>query len=169
MRYLSLSKAKLEDFFEVAYLPETNEFDMSPPTDFSSAYTRQLVVYSDEGHISRKANSYFVKKANRQQYRSLLLFNDFVMRSLPPVLGSHVANFRLLRVFSLEKVEVDRRTISGTLFRINLGRVLGSLVYLRYVSVRKTNLLMFPSIQKLVLLQTLKLDIQDNIYFPPWM
>ena len=169
MRDLSLSQAKEEDLYKVIDLREKNYSHLNASVGSRAAATRQLVVYFDEEHTSKPANPSFGKKANQQRYRSMLLFNEFKSRSVPPVFSSDVANFRLLRVFALEEVQFDKQTVSGTLFRINLGRVLGSLVYLRYLSVRKTNLLLLPSIQNLVLLQTLKLDVRNDILFPPWL
>lgn len=96
----------------------------------------------------------------------MLLINKYETRTLSPVLLSHVANFRLLIVFSPEGVHGDGQTIY--VLRIYLGKVLRSLSYLRYLSVRNTILLNFSSVQKLVILQTLKLHIRNDIYFPPW-
>ncbi|XP_063942708.1 probable disease resistance RPP8-like protein 2 [Daucus carota subsp. sativus] len=95
----------------------------------------------------------------------VLFFGVFGPRSLPRALGSHVANFRFLKVFSVEKYT----NFSGAFSHINFGRALGSLVYLRYLSVRGSNLLVFPSMQKLVLLQTLNLDTFEGMYVLPWL
>ncbi|WOG94600.1 hypothetical protein DCAR_0313896 [Daucus carota subsp. sativus] len=164
MRDLSLSQAKAEDFSEVIDLREGNNFHLNPSADFRSDDTRQLVVYYDEEHISKQIKSYFVKKCKQQQYRSMLLFGDGAYTDLPKVVGSHVANFRFLRVFSVENAEVD-----GKLYPRSFVRALGSLVYLRYLSVRNVSLSMIPSIQNMVLLQTLKLDLFRPISIPSWL
>lgn len=93
MRDMALSKAKVEDFYEIIDLREGNDYNLIPCENSRPAYARQLVVYSDVGNMRKKANSYFVKNANQQRYRSMLVFSEFKPRSL------HVANFRLLRVF----------------------------------------------------------------------
>ncbi|WOG94597.1 hypothetical protein DCAR_0313893 [Daucus carota subsp. sativus] len=144
MRDLSLYQAKAEDFFEVLDLRKRNDLHPTPSTDFRSVDTQQLVVYYDEVQISKEIESYFVKKSD-QQYRSMFLLSDGVFTCfrwplLPKVVGSHVANFRFLRVFSLENAKVD-----GILYPRSFVRALGSLLYLRYLSV------------SMVLLQTLKL------------
>ncbi|WOG83441.1 hypothetical protein DCAR_0102616 [Daucus carota subsp. sativus] len=164
MRDLSLFQAKVEDFSEVIDLREGNDFQFNPSADLRSIDSRQLVVYYDEEHISKQSKSYFVKRSNEQQYRSMLLFNDGVFTCLPKVVGSHVANFRFLRVFCMENAEVD-----GILYPRSFVRALGSLVYLRYLSVRNVSLSLIPSIQNMVLLQTLKLDLFRPISIPSWL
>uniref|UniRef100_A0A166CNA2 Uncharacterized protein n=1 Tax=Daucus carota subsp. sativus TaxID=79200 RepID=A0A166CNA2_DAUCS len=163
MRDMSLIQAKAEDFFEVIHFQSGNEFHLKSTTESRSASTR-VVIRLDEEYSSKEANYYFTKKRNEECYRSILLLGKFGARSLPQALGSHVANFRFLKVFSVEHYT----NFSGAFSHINFGRAVGSLVYLRYLSVRDTNLLIFPSLQKLVLLQTLKLDT-DKIYVLPWL
>ncbi|WOG94598.1 hypothetical protein DCAR_0313894 [Daucus carota subsp. sativus] len=169
MRDLSLSQAKEEDFSEVINLREGKDFHLNPSADFRSAETRQLVVYYDEEDISKQMKSYFVKKCKQQQYRSMLLFSEGVFTycwcpRLPKVVGSHVGNFRFLRVFSMENARVE-----GALYRRSFVRALGSLVYLRYLSVRNVWLALIPSIKNMVLLQTLKLDLRLPISIPSWL
>ncbi|XP_074356835.1 putative disease resistance protein RXW24L [Apium graveolens] len=103
---------------------------------------------------------------------------------------SRVAKTRqlLLRVLSLENIRHPQRSVSGAFFGTNIGRVLGSLVYLRYLSLRGSNLITFPWIHNLVLLQTLNLNVPDDnfkspvssndlgklsflrhLYLPPWV
>ncbi|KAL1825714.1 hypothetical protein ACET3Z_012492 [Daucus carota] len=164
MRDLSLSQAKAEDFFEVLDLRKGNDFHLNPSADFRSVDTRQLVVYYDEEHICKQSKSYFVKKCKKQQYRSMLLFGDGVYTDLPKVVGSRVANFRFLRVFSIKNAAVD-----GILYPRSFVRALGSLVYLRYLSVRNVDLLLVPSIKNMVLLQTLRLDPFNRISIPSWL
>ena len=94
----------------------------------------------------------------------MLLFDDGAYTGLPKVVGSHVANFRFLRVFSLENAEVD-----GIIYPRSFVRALGSLVYLRYLSVSNVSLSLIPSIQNMVLLQTLKLDLYGQISIPSWL
>ncbi|XP_074357939.1 putative disease resistance RPP8-like protein 2 [Apium graveolens] len=171
MRDLAISQAEAEDFFKAIELREKTDSRLSALVDSRSSDTRQLVVNFDDGYRStEKGYHYFGKKADQQMCRSLLLLNKVGIRSLPPALGSQqIANFRCLRVLSLE-VQVDIRLIyPWSLSRINLGRVLGSLVYLRYLRVSDVHLVIFPSIQKLMLLETLRLDRQFDIYFPPWL
>ncbi|WOG86306.1 hypothetical protein DCAR_0205508 [Daucus carota subsp. sativus] len=163
MRDMSLIQAKAEDFFEVIHFQSGNEFHLKSTTESRSASTR-VVIRLDEEYSSKEANYYFTKKRNEECYRSILLLGKFGARSLPQALGSHVANFRFLKVFSVEHYT----NFSGAFSHINFGRAVGSLVYLRYLSLRDTNLLIFPSLQKLVLLQTLKLDT-DKIYVLPWL
>nr|XP_017231913.1 PREDICTED: probable disease resistance protein At1g58602 [Daucus carota subsp. sativus] len=163
MRDMSLIQAKAEDFFEVIHFQSGNEFHLKS-ADSRSAYTR-LVIHLDEEYSSKKANYYFSKKGNQKIYRSMLFIGDFGRRSLPRALGSHVGNFRFLKVFSVE----NYTKFSGASSHINFGRALGGLVYLRYLSVRGSNLLVFPSLQKLVLLQTLKFDMLNKIYVLPWL
>ncbi|XP_063942557.1 probable disease resistance protein At1g59620 [Daucus carota subsp. sativus] len=164
MRDMSLLQAKAEDFFEEIHFQSGNEFHLKSTTESRSASTR-VVIHLGEEYSSKKANYYFSKKRNEKCYRSILLLGEFGTRSLPWALGSHVANFRFLKVFSVE----NYTNFSGAFSHINFGRAVGSLVYLRYLSLRDTNLLIFPSLQKLVLLQTLKLDISDKIYVLPWL
>ncbi|XP_074376187.1 putative disease resistance RPP8-like protein 2 [Apium graveolens] len=158
MRDLAISHAEAEEFFKVIDLQTKTDSHLGASADFRYSNTRQLVVHFDDGYKSKKSYHYFGKKANQQRYRSILLLNKVGTRSLPPELGSHIANFRCLRVLSLE-VQIDIRLIySWSLCRINFGRVLGSLVYLRYLRVSDVHLAIFPSIQKLMLLETLRLD-----------
>ncbi|XP_074361218.1 putative disease resistance protein At1g58400 [Apium graveolens] len=163
MRDLSLSQAKANDFFEVVDLREGNDFDPNPSGDLTG-YGRQLAVHYNASHASDQAMSYFVKKTNQQRYRSMILLTKSRAGTLSPVLSAHVFSFKLLRVFSLEAVDFDGDT---PVFK--LGKAIESLVYLRYLSLRNTNLLIFPSVQNLVLLQTLKLDTLGNLVFPPWI
>nr|XP_017234608.1 PREDICTED: probable disease resistance protein RF45 [Daucus carota subsp. sativus] len=164
MRDMSLIQAKAEDFFEVIHFQSGNEFHLKSTTESRSASTR-VVIRLDEEYSSKEANYYFTKKRNQKCYRSILLLCEFGARSLPRALGLHFANFRFLKVFSVE----NYTNFSGAFSHFNVGRALGSLVYLRYLSVRGSNLSVFPSLQKLVLLQTLKLDISDKIYVLPWL
>ncbi|XP_063942483.1 protein RECOGNITION OF PERONOSPORA PARASITICA 7 isoform X1 [Daucus carota subsp. sativus] len=167
MRDLSISQAEAEEFFKVIDLREKKDFHLSPLADFKPSNTRQLVVHFDDGYRGKRSHPYFSKKFNQQKYRSVLLFNELGTRSLPPALGSCIANFRFVRVLSLE--------VAGDVYiccspsGINLGKVLGTLVYLRYLKVSDVRLSIFPSIQKLRLLETLIFDIQFDIYFPPWL
>ncbi|XP_063946239.1 probable disease resistance RPP8-like protein 2 [Daucus carota subsp. sativus] len=167
MRDLSLSQAKAEDFSEVIDLREGSDFHLNPSADFRSVDTRQLVVYYDKERISKQMKSYFVKKCKQQQYRSMLLFGDGAYTDLPKVVRSHVANFRFLRVFSMENAAVD----GGILYPRSFVRALGSLVYLRYLSLRNVilSLIPFPSMQNMVLLQTLILDLSSSIPIPSWL
>ncbi|XP_017240041.1 probable disease resistance protein RF9 [Daucus carota subsp. sativus] len=64
----------------------------------------------------------------------------------------------------MENAEVD-----GILYPRSFVRALGSLVYLRYLSVRNVSLSLMPSIQSMVLLQTLKLDVISLISIPSWL
>ncbi|XP_074357055.1 putative disease resistance RPP8-like protein 4 isoform X1 [Apium graveolens] len=160
MRDLSLSQAKAEDFFKVIDIGEGNDLNLNHFDVSHIGKTRQLVFYQKRGV---EANSYFIKKPRYQQYRSLLLTNVIAeYESQPLRLGSYLANFKLLRVLSLENVTHNRRSVLGTFSGSNIERVLGSLVYLRYLSLKGSNLKTFPSIQKLVLLQTLNLDVSST-------
>ncbi|XP_074361217.1 putative disease resistance protein At1g59620 isoform X2 [Apium graveolens] len=164
MRDLSLSKAKAEEFSVAIDLRDGNDIHQNRSVVSLIAYTRQLVVYYD----GNKANSYFIKKPKYQQNRSLLLTNVITeYESHPLRLGSYFANFKLLRVLSLKNVRHRRRSVLGTFLGTNIERVLGSLVYLRYLSLRGSNLITFPWIDKLVLLQTLNLDVPDDIFESP--
>ncbi|XP_017235075.2 protein RECOGNITION OF PERONOSPORA PARASITICA 7 [Daucus carota subsp. sativus] len=158
MRDLSLSLAKEKHFFEAIDLREENDFHLS-----MFPYTRQL-VNRDWTYRSKQSDSYIVKIPNHQHYRSMLLMQVSDSRSFPPVLGSNTANFRLLRVLALEnvKLRIHAQTVSGNRFGTSIGSVIGSLIYLRYLSARNSNLIILPWIRKLVLLQTLKLD-GDNV------
>ncbi|WOG86307.1 hypothetical protein DCAR_0205509 [Daucus carota subsp. sativus] len=164
MRDMSLIQAKAEDFFEEIHFQSGNEFHLKSTTESRSASTR-VVIRLDEEYSSKEANYYFSKKRNQKCYRSILLLCEFGARSLPRALGLHFANFRFLKVFSVE----NYTNFSGAFSHFNVGRALGSLVYLRYLSVRGSNLLVFPSLQKLMLLQTLKFDTKKKIYVLPWM
>ncbi|XP_074357292.1 putative disease resistance protein RXW24L [Apium graveolens] len=155
MRDLSLSKAKKEEFFEAVDLRGGNEFHQNHSVVSLISNARQLVVYHK---IGKKANSYFTKKPNHQQYRSMLILIVDGYRSRPRRLGSYFANFKLLRVLAIENIRHCRQSVLGTLFGTNIGRVLGSLLYLRYVSLRGSDMDTFPWIHNLVLLQTLKLN-----------
>ncbi|XP_074357729.1 putative disease resistance protein At1g50180 [Apium graveolens] len=161
MRDLCLSKAKKEDFFEAIDLRGRNDFHLPV-----LAYTRQLVVHCHGKYSSKEAKSIISKKRNHQQYRSMLLMNGAECISLKPVLGLHFANFRLLRVLALDNVHLYPQIVSGARFGPSVGRVIGGLIYLRYLSARKSNLMIFPFIQNLVLLQTLKLDGYNDVPYP---
>ncbi|WOG86185.1 hypothetical protein DCAR_0205386 [Daucus carota subsp. sativus] len=143
VRDLSVSQGKAEDFLEAINLQDGSDLHLS-----KFAYTRQLVVHYDDEYRSKK-------KCNHQPYRSSLRMNG---DSLTQILGSHLANFRLLRILDLENIYLDRQTVSGNRFGTSIGRVIGNLVYLRYLNARNSNLIIVPWIQKLVLLQTLKVD-----------
>ncbi|WOG94602.1 hypothetical protein DCAR_0313898 [Daucus carota subsp. sativus] len=154
MRDLSLSQAKTEDFFEVLDLRKGNDVHLNPSADFRSVDTRQL-----------ETNWILLcQEMQATEYRSMLLFSDGFHTDLPKVVGSHVANFRFLRVFSMEYGQVD-----GILYPRSFVRALGSLVYLRYLSVSCVSLSFIPSIQNMVLLQTLKLDVFNTVSIPSWL
>lgn len=78
------------------------------------------------------------------------------------------AHFRLLRVFAPERSEIEG--MYGCLFSINPGNDLGSLVHLRYLSL-KTNFSVVSIHTKLGATATLKLQADEcityRIYFPP--
>ncbi|XP_074356798.1 putative disease resistance protein At1g59620 [Apium graveolens] len=155
MRELSLFQAKAEDFFEKINLQEGNDLHLNSSVVSLIANARQLVVYHDTG---TKASSYITKKPKHLQYRSILLLKvDEHKGRLPRLPSSYLANFKLLRVLALEKTRPGRQSVLGFLCR--MGRVVGSLVYLRYLSLRDSDLETFPWIQNLVLLQTLNLDV----------
>ncbi|XP_074333012.1 putative disease resistance protein At1g59620 [Apium graveolens] len=160
MRDLSLSKAKEGDFFRTVDLEEGNDLNLNRSVVPRVAKTRQLVFYQKKGI---EANFYFTKKPNHQQYRSILLRNVDGHESQPLRLGLYFANFKLLRVLALENVWHSRQSCLGKLFGTNISRVLGSLVYLRYLRLSGSNLKTFPGVQKLVLLQTLNLNLQGFI------
>ncbi|XP_074364724.1 putative disease resistance protein RXW24L [Apium graveolens] len=165
MRDLSLFQAKGEDFFEAIDIGEGNDLNLNHYDVSRVAKTRQLVFY-DKRVV--EANSYFTGKPNHQQYRSILFRNvDREDESQQLRLGLYLANFKLLRVLSLENVTHSRRSVLGTFSGTNIGRVLGSLVYLRYLSLRGSNLKTFPWIHNLVLLQTLNLNVPDDIFKSP--
>ncbi|XP_074358888.1 putative disease resistance protein At1g50180 [Apium graveolens] len=175
MRDLSLYIAKREDYFEVINLQKLNDFHADPVVDL--AYTRQVVIHSQVGEYeSINDNPFHVSKANKRRLRSLLLFpcestTRWSSWNYTETLRWNVAHFRFLRVFALEDVDIPITSVSSFLFRINPGIAVGSLVYLRYLSI-KTSFLWFPSIQNLELLQTLKLEADSGaheLYFPPWM
>ncbi|XP_074357294.1 putative disease resistance RPP8-like protein 4 [Apium graveolens] len=88
-------------------------------------------------------------------------------RSWQTLLGSYLANFKLLRVLALENTTLGRPSASRIHLGTDMGRLLGSLVYLRYLSLRGSDLETFPWIHKLVLLQTLKLNVHDVINKSP--
>ncbi|XP_017233010.1 protein RECOGNITION OF PERONOSPORA PARASITICA 7 [Daucus carota subsp. sativus] len=140
MRDLSVSQGKAEDFLNEIKLQDGNGLHLS-----KFAYTRKLVgQYCDHRYGST---------------RSMLLNDD---RILTQTLGSHLANYRLLRVLCLDGVLLGRHSVIHNHFGTDIGSEMGSLIYLRYFSARKSNLVNFPWIQKLVLLQTLKLDQNGN-------
>ncbi|XP_074356792.1 putative disease resistance protein RXW24L [Apium graveolens] len=162
MRDLSLSQAKAGDLHEAIDIREGNDFHLNRSVVSTVANTRQLVVYYENNFWSKQSHSYFIRKPNHRQYRSILLLNVDGQFSYSLKLGSYFANFKLLRVLALENLWHSRQSGLGTLFGTNIGRVLGSLVYLRYLSLRGSKMENFPWVQKLVLLQTLKLDVQDS-------
>ncbi|XP_063946237.1 probable disease resistance protein RF9 [Daucus carota subsp. sativus] len=59
--------------------------------------------------------------------------------------------------------------VDGILYPRSFVRALGSLVYLRYLSVSCVSLSFIPSIQNMVLLQTLKLDVFNTVSIPSWL
>ncbi|XP_074357427.1 putative disease resistance protein RXW24L isoform X1 [Apium graveolens] len=162
MRDLSLFQAKADEFFETIDLRGGNGTHPNSSGVSQVAKTRQLVVYHERGITT---SPYFFKKPNHQQYRSILHLNIDSYESLSPPPGSYLANFKLLRVLALENIRLGRQEVLG--IRCGIGRVLGSLVYLRYLSLRGSNLKNFSWIHKLVLLQTLKLDNYNNHLMSP--
>ncbi|XP_074356839.1 putative disease resistance protein RXW24L [Apium graveolens] len=156
---------KRRRFFRSNDIGEGNDLNLNHYDVSRVAKTRQLVFY-DKRVV--EANSYFTGKPNHQQYRSILFRNvDREDESQQLRLGLYLANFKLLRVLSLENVTHSRRSVLGTFSGTNIGRVLGSLVYLRYLSLRGSNLKTFPWIHNLVLLQTLNLNVPDDIFKSP--
>ncbi|XP_074358102.1 putative disease resistance protein At1g59620 [Apium graveolens] len=164
MRDLSLSQAKAEDFFKVIDTGEGNDLNLNRSVISREAKTRQLVFYLKRGV---EANSYFTKKLNHQQYRSILIRNMGGYYSQPLRSVLYLSYFKLLRVLSLENIRHRRRSVLGTFLGSNIGSVLGSLIYLRYLSLRGSNLKTVPWIYKLVLLQTLNLDVHHEIFELP--
>lgn len=118
MRDLALSQAKLEGLFEVIDFREEKKPHLNPFVGSKFGYTRQVVALFDDAYIGKKANSYFVKKTKQQRYRSMVIFNDF-SRFVPTALRSHIANFRCLRVFSLEEVRLHHDSLPGLLFLVS--------------------------------------------------
>ncbi|XP_074359562.1 putative disease resistance protein At1g50180 [Apium graveolens] len=170
MRDLSLSIAKEEDFFKTINLQKLNDNPFDPSLELT--LTRQVVVYSDaEMHKSIKDNPIHVNIANKRRLRSLSYVHESFTRTTSRELGWNVANFRLLRVFSMEGVVFDIKAVSCCLVHINPGSALDNLVHLRYLSLT-TDFEVFPCIQNLKLLQTLKLQADiftDHLNSPAWM
>nr|XP_017243167.1 PREDICTED: probable disease resistance protein RF9 isoform X1 [Daucus carota subsp. sativus] len=169
MRDLSMSIAKGEDFFKVANIREVNDFPFDPSLQLASSSPRQLVIYLDAvRYKSIKYLPFLVNKYNQRRVRSVLLFAN---NAFPTILVSHVANFRFLRVFALEGVDLNKQSEFSCLSRIHVEKCLGSLVHLRYLSLRGsgTDWLLFPCIQKLKLLKTLRLDVGYYLHIPPWI
>ncbi|XP_074357293.1 putative disease resistance protein RXW24L [Apium graveolens] len=164
MRDLSLFRAKTEDFFETIDLREDFHFNSSVVSPIANA--RQLVVCYGKKLPGKEANSYFIKKLNHQQHRSILFVNVDGHRSWRLPLGPSFSSFKLLRVLALDHTWPSITSTLGPLFGTKVERVLGSLVYLRYLSLRGSDFETFPWIQNLVLLQTLKLDMQRFIFRP---
>ncbi|KAL8127746.1 hypothetical protein AgCh_014611 [Apium graveolens] len=160
MRDLSLFQAKAEDFFEAIDIGEGNDLNLNNCFDVARvAKTRQLVFYDKRGV---EATSYFTKKPNHQQYRSILFRNMVGFNSQPLRLGLYISYFKLLRILSLEDIRHGRQSGLGTFFGTNIERVLGNLVYLRYLNLKGSNLKAFSWIHKLVVLQTLNLDVWNT-------
>ncbi|KAL1826276.1 hypothetical protein ACET3Z_004688 [Daucus carota] len=153
MRDLSLSKAKEEDFYEVIVHGRGNDFNLS-----QVSYTKQLVVCCDRYYTSKKTRPNIFKNPNHQKYQSMIIMDGAEFVSSTQVL--RVANFKWLRVLALDNTKIySSNTGTGT----GIGRVIGSLIYLRYLSAQNSELEIFPWVQKLVLLQTLKIDM----FYPP--
>ncbi|XP_074335492.1 putative disease resistance protein At1g50180 [Apium graveolens] len=169
MRDMSISQAEHEQFFKVVDIGKGNNYYLDKSLDTLPG-TRRFVNYFNGGNLSDKATPLHLNKANSKHLRSILCIDDYQNASLvASTFRSHIAHFKLLRVLALEGVKIVKQTVSVHFSRSNPGDVLGNLFYLRYLSVRETEILIFPSIQRLELLQTIKLQTAGKMYLQPRM
>ncbi|KAM7466507.1 hypothetical protein LguiB_014069 [Lonicera macranthoides] len=152
LRDLCLSKAKEEDFFyTIDFKHENNSKHVGSLTSFTNK-PRRLVIYSHEENNSSEDVS--VNKMTSQHLRSLLVYEGCMSRMM---------NSRLLRSPSVKLLRV--LAIEG-ISNFELLKATGSLIHLRYLSLRDTFFEMFPSsIENLKQLQTLDLRGRNSVSF----
>ncbi|KAM7465839.1 hypothetical protein LguiB_013401 [Lonicera macranthoides] len=168
VRDLCLSKAKEEDFF---YAIDFQNGNISEHVGSSSSFAdkaRRVVIYSQEENTSSR--DFSVNKKTSQHLRSLLVFNEPVgyQGRMPRIVNSRLKDFKLLRVLAIEAIEgfylyrgqltLTKFTKDVLLNHFALPKAIGSLIHLRYLSLRGTSFVMFlSSIENLKHLQTLDL------------
>ncbi|PIN23003.1 Apoptotic ATPase [Handroanthus impetiginosus] len=149
-RELCLVKGKEENFLKRIPLRYESEVMNSPPSSAmapSINVTRRLSVAVDHDF-----DSYFPpRKENPEHTRSALFFSRLSDRkNLQSTLDFLCKEFKLLRVLDLERFDFGKE----------LSESIGNLVYLRYLSLRGSQLYTLPSsIGKLKYLQTLDLRV----------
>ncbi|KAF3952653.1 hypothetical protein CMV_021812 [Castanea mollissima] len=137
MRDLCLSKAKQENFLHILSHWSGNE-----TVDSSTGSIRRLVIFSDV-----PTNNYYKENP---QIRSLIYFND-----ISEQVKSVFKYSKLLRVLDLEGIQ----SLDG-----QLPEQIGSLIHLRFLSLKKTRIRELPSsIVNLVCLETLNLETIEEL------
>ena len=138
MRDLCLSKAKQENFLHIVSPWSGNETANS-----STSSIRRLAIFSDE----LLANNYYKENP---QIRSLIYFNENSQQ-----VKSVFKYSKLLRVLDLEGIQ----SLDG-----QLPELIGSLIHLRFLSLKKTRIRELPSsIVNLVFLETLNLETIEEL------
>ncbi|KAL8481086.1 hypothetical protein ACS0TY_027571 [Phlomoides rotata] len=182
-RELCLVKGKEENFLRkvpLRYEPElmTTPSPSAIPTSISN--TRRLSIAVDYDFDTyfppKKDNFGHIRKENLEHVRSVLFFSRLSeRRNLHSALEFVCNEFKLLRSLDLERFDFGEKLCKG----------IGNLVYLRYLSLRGSQLYKLPSsIGNLKDLQTLdlrvpffvhltipnviwKLNLLKNLYLPP--
>ncbi|KAM7462464.1 hypothetical protein LguiA_030585 [Lonicera macranthoides] len=155
LRDLCLSKAKEENFFYTIDLRHGNNSEHIGSSSSFSNKPRRLVIYPPEENNNSEDLS--VNKITSQHLRSLLLFNEpFVDKgSMARMVESCLNDFKLLRVLAIEWIDPFK-----------LPKATGNLIQLRYLSLRNTSFVMFPSfIKNMKQLQTLDLSGRNSSSF----
>uniref|UniRef100_A0A2N9HUL8 Uncharacterized protein n=1 Tax=Fagus sylvatica TaxID=28930 RepID=A0A2N9HUL8_FAGSY len=138
MRDLCLSKAKQENFLHIVSPWSRNE-----KADSSTGRIRRLAIFSEE---FLTMNYY---KENHH-IRSLIYFNENSQ-----LIKSVFKYLKLLRVLDLEGIQL----LDG-----ELTEEIGSLIHLRFLSLKKTRIRVLPSsISNLVCLKTLNLETIEEL------
>ncbi|KAM7466492.1 hypothetical protein LguiB_014054 [Lonicera macranthoides] len=155
LRDLCLSKAKEEDFFYTVDFKHGNNSEHVGSSIYFTNKARRVVIYSQEGKTSSRDVS--VNKITSQHLRSLLFFNESweYKRRMLRMVSSRLKDFKLLRVLAIEGSN-----------EFELPKATGSLIHLRYLSLRDIYFVKIPSsIENLKQLQTLDLRGRYQVYF----
>ncbi|KAM7466517.1 hypothetical protein LguiB_014079 [Lonicera macranthoides] len=171
MREFCLSKAKEEDFFNIIDFQHENSLELAESSSSFTNKTRSVVIYFED---EKTANGKFsLDKERSQRLRSLLLFaaeGQEYYYGPPSVVRSHLSDFKMLRVLAIEgfcptlpKSGISKLP-SFNCDSLALLKAIGKLIHLRYLSLRYSKFIMFPSsINNLQHLQTL--DLRGDFCF----
>jgi hypothetical protein len=171
IRDLCLSKAKEEDFFHSS-IDLDNQNGVGSTS--SSISARRVVIYFKGDDVDGIPVSTYSPRL-----RSLLIVNDGWSppdRLLPRMVKSHLSDFKLLRSLAIQRFgprdwKLDStKSLKYLRDHFRLPNAIGSLIHLRYLSLRSSHFVMFPTcIKKLKQLQTLDLGGCLFLYFTQCM
>ncbi|CAK9181512.1 unnamed protein product, partial [Ilex paraguariensis] len=167
MRELCLSKGKEDNFLKFIDYQHGDD-DEQVESYASTNNTRRLVIYLGEEDVSQYVPP---KKETVRHLRSLLVFvSDEYEGRMSRMMKSQFNNFKMLRVLAIEGLSsnlTDTYTIEALGVIIDhwkLSKGIGNLIHLRYLSLRGSACVNFPSsIGNLKNLQTL--DLRIDILF----